>query len=532
MQINDLIQKKNNINVFEDFTNFELEMAKIPDGHTEDGDLTDKEEPINIVYKWDKRLQNWSYNIKTEKTPGQGDRFKNKKWIFLKPQPSEDDEGNPFLDKDGKQRLTKYSRRWRHYVEKAGREIDRKKGDTKPAIETQPIKDKQTFKYGKQEYIYDNKLNLWFNKSTKQKVDKNSLLNATLMANYGFKPDGQRELDPTYKEQFLTWVTKGLPDWLKKGGRLGQDSQVSARNFGGRRGGEIGDLLGRLLIAPGSGGGLPGKITDMLFGPKPKPEQKKGESGDNTTKGTQTRPPGSDPEQNDNSTTNLVPYSYEPIPNDKKGQDYKNLLRGQSTDLSGKRDLSILSMKSGDKAKLKVVNTNDVNVNDIFYYIGQEDSGKPGQWIKGTVKVKPQPNSEVITVMTAHSPAGFPLKSWKMYIPFDSETTPADYNARSKDGAKRDISSFSKGYSGIDKMELRQKIKLAVRNIRFNRKMTPSGQNLFSDPYKMLGLKQDATDQEVDRNFKALSSMYHPDKEGGDEELFKIIVSARDQIIS
>jgi curved DNA-binding protein CbpA len=48
----------------------------------------------------------------------------------------------------------------------------------------------------------------------------------------------------------------------------------------------------------------------------------------------------------------------------------------------------------------------------------------------------------------------------------------------------------------------------------------------------MLGLKQDATDQEVDRNFKALSSMYHPDKEGGDEELFKIIVSARDQIIS
>ena len=41
MQINDLVQNKNNINIFEDFTNFELEMAKIPDKYTVNADLLD-----------------------------------------------------------------------------------------------------------------------------------------------------------------------------------------------------------------------------------------------------------------------------------------------------------------------------------------------------------------------------------------------------------------------------------------------------------------------------------------------------------
>jgi hypothetical protein len=392
MQINDLIQKKNNINVFEDFTNFELEMAKIPDGHEEEGDLTDVDEPENIVYKWDKKLQNWSYNIKVKSDADSGDRFQNKKWIYLTPQPSQDDEGKPFLDKDGKQQKTKYSRRWRHYVEKAGREIDRKKDDSKPAIETQPIKDKQTFKYGKQEYIYDNKLNLWFNKSTKQQVDKNSLLNATLMANYGFKPDGQRELDPTYKEQFLTWVTKGLPDWLKKGGRLGQDSQVSARNFGGRRGGEVGDLLGRLLISKDLN--LPGKITDMLFGPKPqtKPQQPTGQSGDPTTKGTSERPPEDEQEPNDKPSTGM--------------------------------------------------------------------------------------------------------------------SNPYDVNT----------------------MELRQKINFALRNEKTNTKVnTQTGSKEYIDPYKMMDLKNNATDEEIKQRWKILSQMYHPDK-GSDGEVFKMVNSAYNQI--
>ena len=85
MQINDLVQNKNNIKIFEDFTNYDLEMAKIPNGFTTDGDLSDSSEPAGIVYKWMKKEQNWQWNIKVNspKSP-KGYKWKNYTWTSLK----------------------------------------------------------------------------------------------------------------------------------------------------------------------------------------------------------------------------------------------------------------------------------------------------------------------------------------------------------------------------------------------------------------------------------------------------------------
>lgn len=384
MQINDLVQNKNNIKIFEDFTNFELEMAKIPDKYKVDADLTDDTETSGLVYRWNKKNQNWDFNIKGSKE----DTWKSRFWTPLQPEPSEDDEGNPFLDKNGKQQYTKYTRRWRHYVEKAGREIDQKKDNARPATDTKPIPNEKEFTYpknGNDTYVFDNIKNAWFKKGTKIYVDKNSLLNATLMAQFGFKPDGETELDPTSKERFLNWVSTKLPPFLAKGGKLGQDSQVSARNFGGRQGGKLGDLLGRILI---SNGKLPNAITNMFFGP----EKQVG---------------GDDEEGNDGP-------------------------------------------KAGDQRPPK-----------------HEPTYKPGT----------------------------------------------------------DINPYN-----VDSMELRQRINFAVRNEKTNTRLnTQTGSNEYIDPYKMMDLKRDATDEEIKQRWKILSQMYHPDK-GQDGETFKRINSAYKQI--
>lgn len=391
MQINDLVQNKNNINIFEDFTNFELEMAKIPDKYTVNADLLDATETTGLVYKWNKKNQNWDYNIKGSK-PG---TWKSRFWTPLQPGPSEDDQGNPFLDKDGKQQYTKYTRAWRHYVEKAGREIDLKKDDAKPATDTKPIPNEKEFTYpkgGDTTYVFDNTKNAWFKKGTKTYIDKNSLLNATLMAQFGFKPDGETELDPTSKERFLNWMGTKLPKFLAKGGSLGQDSQVSARNIGGRQGGKLGDLLGRILI---SNGKLPNAITNMFFGPEKQVGDKTDEPGENEPKAGNKRPPK--PE-------------YEPT--------YKP-----------------------SKPSTGMSNSYDVNT-----------------------------------------------------------------------------------------MELRQRINFALRNEKTNRRVnTQTGSNEYIDPYKMMDLKNNATDEEIKQRWKILSQMYHPDK-GSDGEVFKMVNSAYKQI--
>lgn len=46
--------------------------------------------------------------------------------------------------------------------------------------------------------------------------------------------------------------------------------------------------------------------------------------------------------------------------------------------------------------------------------------------------------------------------------------------------------------------------------------------------YKILGIKKDATKEEIQKAYKNLAKKYHPDKTGGNEEKFKEILDAKD----
>lgn len=50
------------------------------------------------------------------------------------------------------------------------------------------------------------------------------------------------------------------------------------------------------------------------------------------------------------------------------------------------------------------------------------------------------------------------------------------------------------------------------------------------DPYSILGLPHSASLEEVDRRYRQLSTIYHPDKEGGYEEAMKLLNNAYEQI--
>lgn len=50
------------------------------------------------------------------------------------------------------------------------------------------------------------------------------------------------------------------------------------------------------------------------------------------------------------------------------------------------------------------------------------------------------------------------------------------------------------------------------------------------DPYTILGLPHSASLEEVERRYKRLSQIYHPDKEGGYEEAMKLLNNAYQQI--
>ncbi len=59
----------------------------------------------------------------------------------------------------------------------------------------------------------------------------------------------------------------------------------------------------------------------------------------------------------------------------------------------------------------------------------------------------------------------------------------------------------------------------------------------MSDPYKILGVSRDATDEEIKKAYRALSRKYHPDANVNNpnkdqaEEMFKIVQQAYDQIV-
>ena len=50
------------------------------------------------------------------------------------------------------------------------------------------------------------------------------------------------------------------------------------------------------------------------------------------------------------------------------------------------------------------------------------------------------------------------------------------------------------------------------------------------DPYTVLGLPRSASLEQVERRYKQLSQIYHPDKEGGYEQAMKLLNNACEQI--
>jgi len=54
----------------------------------------------------------------------------------------------------------------------------------------------------------------------------------------------------------------------------------------------------------------------------------------------------------------------------------------------------------------------------------------------------------------------------------------------------------------------------------------------YDDLYKLLNINEDATDKEIRAAYKKMAGTYHPDKETGDEELFKAIKQAYEILIN
>lgn len=68
--------------------------------------------------------------------------------------------------------------------------------------------------------------------------------------------------------------------------------------------------------------------------------------------------------------------------------------------------------------------------------------------------------------------------------------------------------------------------------------MQEFGRNIMSDPYKVLGISRDATDDEVKKAYREKSRKYHPDANVNNpnkdkaEEMFKLVQQAYDQIMN
>lgn len=52
---------------------------------------------------------------------------------------------------------------------------------------------------------------------------------------------------------------------------------------------------------------------------------------------------------------------------------------------------------------------------------------------------------------------------------------------------------------------------------------------MIEDDYKTLGVKEDATDDDLRKRYRQLAFQYHPDR-GGDEEFFKLLSAAFERV--
>ena len=51
------------------------------------------------------------------------------------------------------------------------------------------------------------------------------------------------------------------------------------------------------------------------------------------------------------------------------------------------------------------------------------------------------------------------------------------------------------------------------------------------DPFSILELESDATMSEIRKQYRKLSKVYHPDKEGGDQQMFMKIAKAYEALV-
>ena len=279
MRINELIpdiSKSRIESQIRENLNYELLWKDIPDGYVSDGENPNNKYmykgelvPGNkLIYKWDLKTKNFKVNHVKNKTNdgkiGKGTFF-NSSWEMMQPGRSEDEEGKPNLDKDGKEQMTQYTPRWRKVLRKAAKDVkdsQDKGADKSSVIDLVPIKNNTTvtlpnnkdnkgkykgiFSASPVTYKYDEKKNAWFNAGTKAEISRTDPINKILMAKFGYDIDGRTPLDERLLKRITSWVFNNFPEWLTKDGSLGKTSYL-ARNIGGVGGDYTGDILGRAL---------------------------------------------------------------------------------------------------------------------------------------------------------------------------------------------------------------------------------------------------------------------------------------------
>lgn len=483
----------------DDKMDFNSLMIQIPDGYKL---IRKPGTPEEKVFKWDKNSQKWlEATNNVDLKPGQKLKYKEMPMELVNP--DEPDLG-----------YTQYTAQWRDLIRDAINRIndqsDDKKNTGKNVDKIQPLNDGDQAKYGKVDYIYNITKGQWFEKETLRPVHPTSELHVALMAKKGFDVDGTTELSASGMSKLIATLDKVT------GGKYGALSRTQGKSWLAKYiGGPAGDFIGRMSKK----GYLDfkNKAIDKEFDDKidklkklrPDPEETESPEEKFDT------PDGEEIDISDldkDGTTDIVPTQDQPekIPLDKNGREYLKLVKSISRPLNA----DYTEIETNDKRKLKRVGVENLKVNDIFYYIGQETSGKPGKWIKGKIKFKPKPNDTIVTVSTQFSPFGFPLTAWKIYVPLE-DAKPADYEARPDDAKGRQRT--------FNKTKMKSKVEF-FKQVN----LTP----VEDRPYAILGVNKNATGKEIKSAYLKLAVIYHPDSGNNpDEAIMKAINDAKDKLI-
>jgi len=234
-----LIKELNTKRLFEapgdSLPDYEIEMAKIPQGFIFDLETALGDYKEGDAFRWQKNIKGkntWAQKISDPKTG------KAKSWKDIPLEPV--DPSQPFDRKTNPNTI--YTDLWTELVDRAVRDIEANVDKTSSADDptvTKPIADKQKQKVGDQEFIYSLEKNQWFGTKTGSSVHRGSEMHSLLMNTQGFDVDGTTPLTDSGWGLLMKKLNKII------GGPLGQASKDKAKSWLGRRGGELGDLLGR-----------------------------------------------------------------------------------------------------------------------------------------------------------------------------------------------------------------------------------------------------------------------------------------------